>query len=396
MTNEKTRLMQGLPRFSEMNFQEKFSSVLVGMFLVLPLEPSGTAVALLLLLLTSFWSQSAVTGLPKGLMPVGLLLAATLAVGVLFSQDMARSLQAVGKLIPALLLLYGLLWAVQKSWFSSRSGLVLAVILGFAVVLLAFLISQILHGGYVSRKDGLFSIESRNGISVALLFVTCAVMGLYQSGSRWFYLAFGCCLLWILMANGGRGAFVGGMAVVVWGVIQRMQFKMHHLLLGAVVLSLLGIGALWVWGMPSGMVRTDGGFLTGRGSLWMAAIQVIRDYPLTGIGINVWKHSTYVHNLSDGWINQPSPHNFILDLMTSVGAIGSILMGAACVWFVIILRALPLSAAPAFTAFGSCILIGFMTNALVDFRVFSVQFFVAVGAGMVWCLAGNARARPSA
>nr|MBP9046046.1 hypothetical protein [Moraxellaceae bacterium] len=86
MINEKTRLMQGLPRFSEMNFQEKFSSVLVGMFLVLPLEPSGTAVALLLLLLTSFWSQSAVTGLPKGLMPVGLLLAATLAVGVLFSQ----------------------------------------------------------------------------------------------------------------------------------------------------------------------------------------------------------------------------------------------------------------------------------------------------------------------
>ena len=48
MINEKTRLMQGLPRFSEMNFQEKFSSVLVGMFLVLPLEPSGTAVALLL------------------------------------------------------------------------------------------------------------------------------------------------------------------------------------------------------------------------------------------------------------------------------------------------------------------------------------------------------------
>ena len=136
--------------------------------------------------------------------------------------------------------------------------------------------------------------------------------------------------------------------------------------------------------------------MTGRGSLWMAAIQVIRDYPLTGIGINVWKHSTYVHNLSDGWINQPSPHNFILDLMTSVGAIGSILMGAACVWFVIILRALPLSAAPAFTAFGSCILVGFMTNALVDFRVFSVQFFVAVGAGMVWCLAGSARARSGA
>lgn len=377
------------PFLADMTFSERLSAFLVVMFFLLPLEASGVTVVMSLVLLAAFHFQpSPAQALRRG-WPVTVLLTSAVLIGVVFSLDPVRSLQGVGKLAPAVIMLYLLLLSLRKSWFSSGRGLRFAVSFGLGLVLVTFLASQVLHGGYVSRQQGLFAIDSRNSISVALLFVMCAVMGLYQSSGRWPFVVSGILMLWVLMANGGRGAFVAGAAVFVWAVMRHLKLKASYMLIGAATLALIGMIVLWLWGMPAGMVRTEGGFLTGRGSLWMAAIQVIRDYPLTGIGINVWKHSAYVHSLSDGWINQPSPHNFMLDLLTSVGFIGAFLMLVGGYQFSLALRSSSIQVAPDFNAFGSCLLVGFLVNALVDFRVFSVQFFVAIGFGMVLCLAGT-------
>lgn len=374
---------------NEMVAANWLSIVLVLLFLLLPLEASGFALAIIILAFFALYLRRAGNvGANVDIRPAALMLVFTLGTGVIFSLDVTRSIQGGVKTLPGILLVYAWLQVARKGWFSDDGALYVAVILGCMLAFGAFGYSQFLHSGYVSRIEGIFQSGMRNSISVAFLFLLCGIMGCYQAGGRQVFLLAGVLMLWVLMAHGGRGAFIAGGAVVLWVSMLRIGFWLRHMLMAAMAAIVVIGGALWMWGLPEGMVRTEGGFLTGRGSLWSAAFKVMLEYPLTGIGINVWKYSPFVHGLSEGWINQPSPHNFVLDVLTSLGLVGTLLLLAAIFKFAAALRAAPLAISPAFRGFGLCLLTGFLVNALVDFRVFSVQFFAAVGVAMVLYLGG--------
>lgn len=365
---------------------------LVFLFFLLPLGPSGIALLIVgVVFLADYFDKVEKTALGVSMKPASLMLVLAIGVGVVFSLDAMRSIQGVIKLVPGFLLVYAWLQAARKGWFSDDGMLSVTVTLGCLLSFVAFVYSQILYSGYVSRIEGILPIFTRNSISVAFLFLLCGIMGCYQAGGRQAFLLAGVLMLWVLMAHGGRGAFIAGGAVVLWVSMLRIGFRFQHMLMAAVAALVVIGGALWAWGLPDGMVRTEGGFLTGRGSLWLAALKVMLEYPLTGIGINVWKYSPFVHGLSEGWVRQPSPHNFVLDALTSLGVVGTLFLLGGIFRFATALRAAPLEISPAFRGFGLCLMTGFMVNALVDFRVFSVQFFAAVGVAMVLYLGGSGR-----
>lgn len=361
------------------------------LFFLLPLQSSAAIVLMSLLLLAALRRQKdaraeALDGLWLPAVAMGL----TLLIGLVFSFEPHESVRALGKLFPALLFLGLVLQAIRRSWFADGRAFVLAAGIGCLAAVLVFLVSQAWYGGYVSRTDGLSTLDLRNGTSVALLIVLCALMAVYLSLGKTIALLAGVVLLWIIMANGGRGAFVAGLAVLAWAVLRRLRLRLYVMVLALAAAALVVGGAIWLWGLPSGMDRSmQGGFLTGRGSLWLAACQIIREHPFVGIGINAWKSSPYVHSLSNGWINQPSPHNFALDLLSSVGIIGALSFLAACTALIWRLHAAVLQVAAEFRAFGGTLLVGFLVNALVDFRVFSAQFFAVAGVGLVLAFAGG-------
>ena len=233
-------------------------------------------------------------------------------------------------MLPAFLLLWLLLQAMRRSALADGRPLLVAAGISVLVVVVTFLASQVWYGGYVSRLEGLTVYQARNGTSVAMLFVLCAVMAVYQVRHSPVILMAGLLVVWIIMANGGRGALVGALAVLGWTIMRRYRLRLSHMALMALVGAVISGAAVWLWGLPSGLERAEGGVLTGRGSLWLAAVQVIREQPWVGIGINVWKSSPYVHGLSNGWINQPSPHNFVLDILSSVGVVGTLACLVAC------------------------------------------------------------------
>lgn len=360
------------------------------MFMLLPLQSSGMVVALSLLLLVVRYRQRAQPeAAVEHLWGVAAAIGFTLLIGTALSQDPSASLKATGKMFPAFLFLWLLLRAIQRSVLDDGRPLQVAAGISVVVASVTFLASQVWYGGFVSRIEGLTVYEARNGTSVALLFVLCAVMAVYQVRPGPVALMAGVLLVWIIMANGGRGAFVAALAVLGATLMRRYRLRLSHMALMALAGAVMAGAAVWWWGLPSGLERTEGGVLTGRGSLWLAAVQVIREQPWFGIGINVWKSSPYVHSLSNGWINQPSPHNFVLDVLSSVGIAGTLACLTACVALTWRLRAASLQVAAEFRAFGWALLTGFMVNALVDFRVFSVQFVAAVGVGMLLAFAGE-------
>lgn len=364
------------------------------MFMLLPLQSSGMAVALSLLLAGARYRLRGEPAAAMGqLWGAAAAIGLALLVGTAWSHDPSASLKAIGKMLPAFLLLWLLLQAMRRSALADGRPLLVAAGISVLVVVVTFLASQVWYGGYVSRLEGLTVYQARNGTSVAMLFVLCAVMAVYQVRHSPVILMAGLLVVWIIMANGGRGALVGALAVLGWTIMRRYRLRLSHMALMALVGVVISGAAVWLWGLPSGLERAEGGVLTGRGSLWLAAVQVIREQPWVGIGINVWKSSPYVHGLSNGWINQPSPHNFVLDILSSVGVVGTLACLVACVMLGWCLRAASLQVAAEFRAFGWALLVGFLVNALVDFRVFSVQFVAAVGVGMLLAFAGAASAR---
>ncbi len=318
---------------------------------------------------------------PPGLGGALLLLALVFVAGIAFSMDVWRSLQGVGKVLPALFFLYVWLLAMRAGWLTDGQAVRRAALVSVLVAVTLFVASEIIHGGFIRRDGGLVSIAIRNPLAVSLLLALAAMLACWTAGRglRWLLLAL--LTLGAIFTNDARGATVAGVVILALALLLRMGLRPQRIVIIG-LLTAAAVGTLFqVLGVPD-MLSRPGDFLSGRGVLWHAAVQVIADHPLFGIGINTWKYSAYVHALSGNFIHQPSPHNLILDLLTSIGIVGCLLLGIAIVRFCRIVAGyrLPISA-EAFWL-GVFLLTAYTINSTVDFRVFSVQSIVIWGAAL--------------
>ncbi len=144
-----------------------------------------------------------------------------------------------------------------------------------------------------------------------------------------------------LMAIGGsfsKGAWLGAFAALVllgWLLVQRRAVA------GKVVLVIAAIGALGivVLGLAFGVERLNplGGSSGARVELWSSAIRMLRDHPLTGIGLDQFYHYRNAPEFGDRYIDPAAratteqfaahPHNLFLNLLLRTGVLGVVAMG---------------------------------------------------------------------
>lgn len=128
-------------------------------------------------------------------------------------------------------------------------------------------------------------------------------------------------LLLTFSTGGWLGAAAGGLMVV--GVLtgRRMALALG----GIAAVCLVAVSALAIVGaLPERLnpLRQTGGF---RLDLWQSSIEMVRDHPLLGVGLDNFVYVYQQFYLREGAAAEPSlshPHNWILNFWLSLGVLG--------------------------------------------------------------------------
>ncbi|MFS8530344.1 O-antigen ligase family protein [Sphaerobacter thermophilus] len=150
---------------------------------------------------------------------------------------------------------------------------------------------------------------------------------------RWLALAALCAAGLLLTFS--RGAYLGagaGLLVVAWLAGRRRMAG--ALVLGAVVLG----GALVLVAGERLLSLFSGGSGSLRLAIWQSSLAMIRDHPITGVGLDQFLYQyapRYV--LPEAWPERftSHPHNFVLDLWLRLGIMG---LGVAAAYAVVLVR----------------------------------------------------------
>jgi O-antigen ligase len=130
-------------------------------------------------------------------------------------------------------------------------------------------------------------------------------------------------LLLTFSTGGWLGALVG--ALVVLGYLGHRRLVLSAG--GAAVVALVGVSGLAIVGvLPERLnpLRQTGGF---RLELWQSSLEMVRDHPLLGIGLDNFAYLYEQFYLRVGAASEPNlshPHNWLLDFWLSLGAVGLI------------------------------------------------------------------------
>jgi O-antigen ligase len=212
-----------------------------------------------------------------------------------------------------------------------------------------------------------WAIVHQNSLTSFMLMLVCAQSALWFFSRRFGHAALGfmLCISSILLE--GRGAFIAELLVICFTVLHSYRlFEKRALVMISV--SILGIcGGLCLWLL----IQMNGGlshfslnrFLSGRIELWQAAVEVFLHKPWFGIGFGTWQKSEWVNSLIPVFKNQPSPHNIVLDLLSSVGIIGSLFFVASVALYVRWIRKIPLTLNPLYRFLGFLVLAAYALRA---------------------------------
>jgi O-antigen ligase len=152
---------------------------------------------------------------------------------------------------------------------------------------------------------------------------------------RWLWLPALCVGLGLVLTfstGGWLGAAAGALAVLAGS--RRRELALRYG--GAAVVALVVVSGLAIAGvLPERLnpLRQTGGF---RLDLWLSSIEMVRDHPLLGIGLDNFAYLYQQVYLREGAAAEPSlshPHNWVLNFWLSLGLIGLIAFGWLIVGF---------------------------------------------------------------
>jgi O-antigen ligase len=177
--------------------------------------------------------------------------------------------------------------------------------------------------GGISRPIGTFTHPNNLSFYLerAIWFSPLVVMPLTRRLGRWPWLIAGLIVLATLatLSRGAAIALAAGCVVMFWEIIQsRWRIALGVAVAGAAVV------------FASRYVAGTGDSIDTRTTIWRAAIDMIRDHPVTGVGLDQFLGQygrRYVR--PDGWPERYTshPHNVLLDFWLSLG-----LAGVALLW----------------------------------------------------------------
>jgi len=144
-------------------------------------------------------------------------------------------------------------------------------------------------------------------------------------------------LLLTLSRSAFMGLTVGVMLVLAWWLVGEQRSPRRRRLRGVLLLGMVG-AATWVgWRLVAPwMASTEAGVdsFPSRLELWQRASLMLRDFPLTGIGMGQFEpvlHAIYVPMLTPPGEFVPHAHDIFLQLGLDLGIPG----GLAFVWLLV-------------------------------------------------------------
>lgn len=147
----------------------------------------------------------------------------------------------------------------------------------------------------------------------------------------------------ILIATFSRGAWLGSAIALVWPAVpgwHRLRPRLRLPVGALLVTSLAALGGLVGADRLSFLARASDRSAASRISLWESSLQMIRDFPIFGVGPDnfLYRYSDYLR--AEAWRepNMSHPHNLVLDLWLSVGPFGTAALLAALGLFFVYLR----------------------------------------------------------
>lgn len=353
-------------------------------WLLLLFFPVAKGVALVVTLGAFFWLRRGDT-LPRPAvsLPALALLVVAMAFGVLFSVLPERSLRESLSILPALLGAWAVLRLVRLPERMLAESLWGAVVVVVAVSLAGYCYWQVVAGPFIYRIEGIQLFSSRNLYSGVLAFTFVAAAATWLSGSvpgrgaRLLMLLAVLVLGLLMIANNTRGALLGSAAALL--AMLAISRRPSTILAALVVLGLgLAAASLVAPDWPRWVGLTRGGdFTSFRLVLWETSWNLIQQRPWLGYGVGVFKYAPEINlALPEGIRFQPSPHNWALEWLLSLGIVGSAILVAA---IVALWRSLRRSAALAHQSslcglLGAGLLVFVLVNGLVDFRAFGIFF----------------------
>jgi len=158
-----------------------------------------------------------------------------------------------------------------------------------------------------------------------------------------------------LFLTQSRGALAGtfiAILLVIWMLLKHNRIVRYGLITMIVLPALFVVGVLFnpfgifpradaEW--QDGLTHRDFKSLSTRFDLWQAAIDIIRDYPLTGAGMSMYRMATWVdeeyevERFMEKGYPAPHAHNEVLQLGADFGVAGIILFA---IWHYVIAQML--------------------------------------------------------
>ena len=259
------------------------------------------------------------------------------ALSLLVSQSHGVSLREFRVIVAEPVLFYLLIRGAHLT-VRQRVRLVDALVLASAAVCLVGL-AQYFLGGDVIVAEGVRRMRSvyasPNNLSLLLGRAVAFALAMAAAGRGWrrrayaFVLAPLCLCLFLTYSRGGwLLAFPA--AVLTIGSMRGRRATLWAvaviLLCVALLLPLVGTQRF------ASLLDTEQGTSFHRLKLWQAALAMIRDYPLTGVGLDNFLYRYPEYMLPEAWQepNLSHPHNIVLDYWTRLGILGVLVL----VWLV--------------------------------------------------------------
>ena len=264
-------------------------------------------------------------------LPLALLLAAALA-SLLVTQYPLLSVRELRAVIFEPVAFFWLLHVLRGSARAALSGFLLSATLTAIAA-----IAQGPFGIGGTQVEGVLRVQawypSANHLALMLgrawAFLLAAAIGWRRSASL-AAIVVGLGLLLTFSTGGWLGALAASLVVLACSDRARLAWRVgagSAVALGAVS----GLAVVGVLPERLNPLRQTGGF---RLDLWQSSLDMVRDYPLLGIGLDNFAYLYPRSYLREGAVAEPNlshPHNWVFDFWLSLGFLGLI----AFVWLLV-------------------------------------------------------------
>ncbi|NIN67390.1 MAG: hypothetical protein GTO63_22350 [Anaerolineae bacterium] len=206
---------------------------------------------------------------------------------------------------------------------------------------------------------------------------------------RWLYLSISLPILLCLYLTHSRGAWLLGLpaALLFLGIMKGRRALAAAV--GAVALAILALLPVAKMERITSLFDLEDGTTFLRLKLWEAALRMIRDHPLLGVGLDNFLYQYPRYMLPEAW-QEPDlshPHNIVLDWWTRLGVLGV----GALIWLEVaffrlglrLYRSLKGAEAQALLLGLMASMVDFLAHGLIDNSYFLVDlgffFFLTLG-----------------